>query len=59
MKEILEENWCFCVWERNTSQFLLYTKILKKLYKPWKYLEKSWNFALTKGEEPYTSDVVV
>ena len=53
---IVEGNLVFqSVFERGISQLFHSTKTLEKLYRPWKYLEKSWPglFALTKGEEPW------
>ena len=43
---------------RGISHFFLYNKTLKKLYRPSKYLEKSWNFALAKMEETCLSCVL-
>ena len=51
-------NWVFQCLRRGISHFFLYNKTLKKLYRPSKYLEKSWNFALAKMEETCLSCVL-
>ena len=62
MKKLLEETSYLCVWERQGEiicNFVIYTKTLKRHDSREKYLEKSWNFALTKEGEPCVKIVQV
>ena len=52
MKELLEDSGYLWVWEGIYNAIFPYTGTLQKLHRSGRYLEKSWNFALTKGKNP-------